>query len=189
MAVAAATNFETSEGLDRSGSASNEEAWYAIWTQSHYEHVVADQLSAKAFAPFVPEVSVWSKRLGAKRLIRVPMFPGYLFVRHAMEKRSYIEMLKVRGIVRILEDGWNRLTPVPDAEIDAIRRLVTANIPVFPHAHLRCGDRVRVVDGPLTGVEGLFVQDKLSKGRLVVSVSLLGRSVAVEMDCTGVRAC
>ena len=59
-------------------------------------------------------MSVWSKRGGEKRLIRVPMFPGYLFVRDAMDKKSYVEILKARGVVRILEDGWTRLTPIPD---------------------------------------------------------------------------
>ena len=83
-------------------------AWYAVWTQSHYENIVAQQLSAKGFAAFLPEMSVWSKRDGEMRLIRVPMFPGYLFVRDSMDKRSYIEILKSRGVVRILEDGWNK---------------------------------------------------------------------------------
>jgi transcription antitermination factor NusG len=133
-------------------------------------------------------MSVWSKRRGEQRLIRVPMFPGYLFVRDEMDKHSYIEILKSRGVVRILEDGWTRLTPVPDPEIDAIRRVVDSEVPVFAHEHLAHGDRVEVVAGPLTGLEGLFVQDRLAKGRLVVSVDLLGRSVAVEVDCTAVRS-
>jgi transcription elongation factor/antiterminator RfaH len=162
-------------------------SWYAVWTNSHCEQSVSQQLSSKGFSAFLPEMSVWSKRRGEQRLIRVPMFPGYLFVRDEMDKHSYIEILKSRGVVRILEDGWTRLTPVPDSEIDAIRQVVTAQVPVFAHEHLAQGDRVEVVEGPLTGLEGLFVHDKLSKGRLVVSVDLLGRSVAVEVDCTAVR--
>ena len=79
------------------------EAWYAVWTQSHYEHIVSQQLSAKGFDAFLPQMSVWSKRNSDMRLIRVPMFPGYLFVRDTMEKRSYIEILKARGVVRILD--------------------------------------------------------------------------------------
>jgi len=164
-------------------------AWYAVWTQSHYENIVAEQLSAKGFAAFLPEMSVWSKRDGEMRLIRVPMFPGYLFVRDSMDKRSYIEILKSRGVVRILEDGWTRLTPVPDEEIEAIQQVVGADVPVFPHANLARGDRVEVTDGPLAGLEGIFIQGKNSKGRLVVNVELLGRSVAVEVDGTAVKAC
>jgi transcriptional antiterminator NusG len=164
-------------------------AWYAVWTNSHCEQLVSQQLSAKGFSAFLPEMSVWSKRGGEPRLIRVPMFPGYLFVRDSMDKKSYVEILKARGVVRILEDGWSRLTPIPDDEIDAIQQVISADIPVFPHAHLAHGDRVEVTEGPLAGLEGLFVQNKPTKGRLVLTVDLLGRSVAVEVDAAAVRSC
>ena len=140
------------------------------------------QLSAKKFHTFLPEVPTWSPRLGMTHTVRAPMFPGYLFVRDAMSKTRYIDLLKVRGIVRVLEAGWSRLTPVPDEDIETIQRIVQAAVPVFPHAHLRQGDRVRVLEGPLTGLEGIFVQDRPSRGRLVVSMNMLGRSVAVEVD-------
>lgn len=166
-----------------------DDAWYAIWTRSHYEHVVLEQLSAKGFAAFLPEMGVWSKRTGQLHVVRVPMFPGYLFVRDPMDKHSYIEMLKVRGIVRILEDGWKRLTPIPDEQVEALERVHQASVPVLPHVALHEGDRVRVHDGPLAGLEGFFIQDKPTRGRLVVSVDLLGRGVAVEVDCTSVTPC
>ena len=110
------------------------------------------------------------------------MFPGYVFVRETLGKTRYVDLMKVRGVVRVLEDGWSRLTPVPDAEIEALQQIVSAEVVVYPCAHLRRGERVRVLEGPLAGVEGLFVHDKPSKGRLVVSVNMLGRSIGVEMD-------
>jgi transcription termination/antitermination protein NusG len=166
-----------------------EDAWYAIWTKSHCERLVAQQLMAKSFSPFLPEMDVRSKRAGATNLVHVPLFPGYLFVRHAMDKVSYVEILKARGVVRILESGWTRLTPIPDAEIDAIQRLVDSGLPIFSHEYFRQGDRVRVVEGPLTGLEGTFVRDKPNQGRLVVSINLLQTSVAVEVDGASVEAC
>jgi transcriptional antiterminator NusG len=172
----------TPECLPLTGTA----AWYAIWTHSHCEQPVAHQLAAKAFEVFLPEMSVRSRRAGKSRLIHVPMFPGYLFVRTAIDKHRYVEMVKIRGIVRVLADGWNRLAPIQDAEIDAIQRVMAAHVPVLPHAHLSAGDRVKVVEGPLAGVEGLFVQDRPHKGRLVLSIDLLGRSVAVEVDSDAV---
>jgi transcription antitermination factor NusG len=162
--------------------------WYAVWTRSNCERLVADQLSAKAFSSFLPEVSVWSRRVVRSRLVQAPIFPGYLFVRQAMDKASYIDILKARGVVRILE-GWTRLTPIPAPEIDAIQRLVGAGVPVYPHAYFQQGDRVRVAHGPLDGVEGIFVRDKPNKGRLVLSISLLRASVAVEVDAAAVEAC
>ena len=162
--------------------------WYAIWTRSNCERLVAEQLSAKGFTAFLPEMGARSRRNGTSHVVQVPMFPGYLFLRHAMEKASYIEILKARGIVRILEGGWSRLTPVADEDVDAIHQLVASGVPVFPHAYFREGDRVRVVEGPLVGLEGSFVRDKPHKGRLVVSVNLLQTSVAVEVDCALVEA-
>jgi len=161
--------------------------WYAIWTRSNCERLVAEQLSAKGFAAFLPEMSARSRRNGKSHVVQVPMFPGYLFLRHAMEKQSYIEILKARGVVRILERGWTQLTPVATEEVDAIQRLVASGAPVFPHAYFREGDRVRVVDGPLAGLQGMFLRDKPNKGRLVVSVNLLQTSVAVEVDCAFVE--
>jgi transcription antitermination factor NusG len=160
-----------------------------VWLRSNYEHAVNRQASAKGFQPFLPEVQVWSRRLGARRAIRTPMFPGYLFVRATLDKHRYIDLLKIQGVVRVLEDGWTRLTPVPDAEIDAIEQIAASGMVVFPCAHLRGGERVRVLAGPLAGVEGLFVHDRPSKGRLVVSVDMLGRSIAVEMDASDVEPC
>ena len=165
------------------------EAWYAVWLRSNYEHTVNRQLLAKGFQPFLPEVHAWSRRLGARHAIRTPMFPGYLFVRAALDKERYIDLLKVQGVVRVLEDGWTRLTPVPDAEIDAIQQIASAGVDVFPCAHLRGGERVRVLEGPLAGIEAVFVHDRPSKGRLVVSVDMLGRSIAVEMHSAAVEPC
>ena len=164
-------------------------AWYAVWTHSHCEHQVRQQLDARGFHSFLPEVQTWSKRLGSMHLIRTPMFPGYLFVRDTMDRQRYLTALQVRGIVRILEQGWDKLTPVPDDEIDAIQQLARADVPVLPCAHLRQGDRVRVREGALMGLEGFFVQDKPTKGRLVVSVTMLGRSVAVDVECTSIESC
>ena len=165
------------------------EAWYAVWLKSHFEHFVADQLSAKGFQIFLPQLPCWSIRRNEQQIVRSPMFPGYLFVRDTMDKHRYIDILKVRGIVRVLEDGWTRLTPVPDEEIAALQKIVEAEVPVFAHAHLNYGDRVRVLAGPLTGLEGIFLRDNSSRGRLIVSVDLLGRSVAIEVDVTAVEPC
>jgi transcription termination/antitermination protein NusG len=177
----------------------NAESWYAIWTRSHCERLVEQQLTARGFSPFLPEVATLRPGSGqstrntagrARNNVKAaPMFPGYLFVRDAMTKERYVEMLGVRGIVRVLEDGWTRLTPVPESDIDAIRHIVESGVAVFPHPLLRHGDRVRVVDGPLSDIEGIFVTDSQQKGRLVVTIDLLGRSVALEVSGEDVVRC
>jgi transcription antitermination factor NusG len=175
------------EALMQDGQATmNRAQWFVVWTQSHGERVVCDQLIAKGFQVFLPTMRTWSRQRGTRRMISLPMFPGYTFIKHALDKYSYVEILKTRGVVRVLGDGWERLTPVPDAEVEAIRRLSQSELPVFPHAYMREGQWVRITDGPLRGMEGVLVQSKPNKGLLVISVDLLRRSVAVEVDGTQV---
>jgi transcription antitermination factor NusG len=114
------------------------------------------------------------------------MFPGYLFLHHAMDKASYVETRKARGLVRILGERWDRLAVVPDDEMEAVRRVVESHLPALPHPYLREGCRVRITRGPLADVEGILLRVKPNKGLLVVSLNLLQRSLAVEIDCTQV---
>jgi transcriptional antiterminator NusG len=160
--------------------------WYALYTRSHCEQLVYEQLAARGFFVFLPKLDVWSRRGGVRHRISMPMFPSYLFLHRTMDKISYIEISKARGLVRILGERWDRLSIVPESEIDAIQRVLQAELPVAPHPYLREGQRVRIMYGPLTGVEGILVQSKPNKGLLVLSIELLRRSIAVEVDATGV---
>jgi transcription termination/antitermination protein NusG len=162
--------------------------WHALYTRSHCEQLVCDQLAAKGFSMFLPKIDVWSQRAGKRHLISVPMFPGYLFLQHAIDKSSYIEVRKARGLVRILAESWDKPSIVPDAEIEAIHTTLSVSIPVMPHPYLREGQRVRITQGSLRGVEGIFIQSKPAKGLLILSVDLLQRSIAVEIDCRMVTA-
>ena len=158
--------------------------WFVLWTHSHCEQLVYDQLNGKGFSVFLPTIKTWSRRKGARRIITLPMFPGYVFLHEAIEKRTYVEIQKTRGLVRILGERWDRLTSVADPEIESIQRAVLANAPMIPYPYLREGQQVRIAGGPLAGLTGLLVQVKPNKGLLVLSVDLLQRSVAVEVDCT-----
>ena len=161
-------------------------AWHALWTRSHCEQLVHDQLAAKGFDLFLPMIDRWSRRGGLRHLIRIPMFPGYVFLHGVVDKASYVEVVKARGLVRVLGERWDRLATVPDGELEAIRRIVDARVPALPYAYLREGQRVRITRGPLEDVEGILVRTKPNRGLLVVSVDLLQRSVAVHVDCTWV---
>src|SRR5947209_3290944 len=162
--------------------------WRVLWTRSNCEQLVHDQLAAKGFDPFLPTVEAWSRRGGVRRLARIPMFGGYLFLRHAMDKASYLEVYKARGLVRILGERWDRLDVVPDSEIEAIQKVVHSGLSILPYPYLREGQRVRITRGPLADVEGILLRVNPKKGLLVVSVELLRRSVAVHLDCTLLEA-
>jgi transcription antitermination factor NusG len=156
--------------------------WYALYTQSHCEQLVYEQLVAKGFHLFLPKIQVWSQRAGVRHRIAVPMFPGYLFLHSLMDSANYLAVRKARGLVRILGQGWDRLAVVPEEEIQTICAVLRSRLPIRPHPYLREGQRVRIRRGPLSGVEGIFTGGKANKGRLVVSVELLQQSVAVEVD-------
>lgn len=158
--------------------------WHVLWTRSHCEQIVHEQLLAKGFQPYLPTLDVWSRRRGLRHRIRVPMFPGYVFLHNALDKHGDVEVRKARGVVAILGDRWDRRAVVPEREMQAIEKLIQSGLPALPHPFLTHGQRVRITRGPLADVEGILLRAKPNKGLLLLSVDLLQRSVAVEVDCT-----
>lgn len=179
---------EGGEALNPAGTTVSgaRDAWHVLWTHSHCEDVVSEQLTARGFHPFLPKVETWSRRAGKRRLSARPMFPGYVFLNDVLDKAAHCDVRKARGLVRVLGDGWDRPALVPDEEMQGIRRLAAARVPAFDHPYLREGRRVLIVDGPLAGLDGVLVKADPARGLLVLSVHLLQRSVAVEVDCTQV---
>ena len=168
--------------------AASSPSWHVLWTRSNCEQQVCNRLTAQGLEVFLPKIGAWSRRGGQRHLAQVPMFPGYLFVHHVMDKPSYIEVCKSPGLVSILGERWDRLDVVPDPEIEAIQRALRTKLPVLPHPYLREGQRVRITRGPLADVEGIFVRGNPTTGLLVVSIHMLCRSVAVAVDTTLVEA-
>src|SRR5215510_10417010 len=90
--------------------------WYALYTRSHCEQLVYEQLAAKGFHLLLPKIQVWSQRAGGRHRIEVPMFPSYLFLHSLVDSATYLEVRQARGLVRILGQGWDRLAVVPEEE-------------------------------------------------------------------------
>ena len=162
--------------------------WHVLWTQSNCEQLVHDRLAGLGFELFLPTVNAWCRRGRVRLISRIPLFRGYVFLRHAIDKTSYLEICKTRGLVRILGERWDRLDVVPDRDISTIRQVLGTRLPILPYPYLRDGQRVRIIRGPLTDVEGVLVRKNPNKGLLVISVDLLRRSIAVQVDCTSVEA-
>ena len=158
--------------------------WHVLWTRSNAEQIVHDQLTSNGFELLLPKIHVWTRRNGLRHPSHVPMFPGYLFLHHCMDKVKYAEVLKTRGLVKLLGESWDRLAVVPDREIEAIHKVHSSRLAARPHVYLRDGERVRITQGLLAGVEGILVRSKTNKGLVVISIDMLQRSVAVEIDCT-----
>ena len=157
--------------------------WYAVYTTVRHEKVVAQQLeqrSVEAFLPLYRSVQRWKDR---RKLVELALFPGYVFVKIAIEER--IRVLQVPGVVSLV--GFNGKFPaLPETEITALRSGLQNNLYAEPHPYLRIGKRVRVVRGPMTGAEGILTRKK-DRYRVVISIDVLVRSVAVEIDATDVE--
>lgn len=152
--------------------------WFAIQVRSRFEWRVSAMLKCTGYETFLPtyrDRRNWSDRI---KEVRVPLFPGYTFCRFDPQRR--LPILQTPGVMDIVSFG-NRPTPVPETEISAVRSVVETNLAVQPWPFLQVGQKVRISKGPLTGVEGFLVEFKHSF-RLVVSITILNRSVAAELD-------
>jgi len=158
-------------------------AWYALYTRHQHEKNSARILASKGFDTFLPLYTAahqWKDRV--KRL-SLPLFPCYVFIRGGIDRR--FEVLTTPGIHSWVGVAGNPL-PIADTEIESIRQVVETSLRVEPHPFLKCGDWVRVRSGPLAGIEGILVRKK-NLLRLVLSVELLEKSVAVEVDASAVE--
>jgi transcription antitermination factor NusG len=157
--------------------------WFALRLRSNHERTAVAHLRERGYEEFSPSYKVekrWSDR--TKQIDRF-LFPGYIFCRFNPNDR--LSILTVPGVVDVV--GFGKLPErIPDTEIDRVRRMVDSGLPVSPYPYLQVGQTVVIERGPLTGLEGILVEVK-GKARLVVSVTLLQRSVSAEVDRNAIR--
>ena len=158
-------------------------AWCAIYTRHQHEKAIAHILSAKGLEVFLPLYNATRRWKDRTMHLSLPLFPCYLFLRGMKGHR--LEVVTTPGIVSVLSINGEPAA-IPESEIEAVRRVVEWGNRVEPHPYLRRGDRVRVISGPLQGLEGILVRKK-SFFRLVLSVEILERSAAVEVDVSAVE--
>jgi transcription antitermination factor NusG len=167
--------------IDRSSCV--DQPWWAIYTRHQHEKTVSDMLTAKGFDVFLPLYSATRRWKDRSKLLSLPLFPCYVFVKGGSERK--LQVVSTPGVHMILYHG-ERVAVVPEEQIDAIRRLIEGRFRVEPHPFLKCGQRVRVLRGALEGVEGILVRKKNSC-RLVLSVDMLAQAVAMEVNASDVE--
>jgi transcriptional antiterminator NusG len=162
-------------------------AWYAIRVKPHFEQTVSTGLRGKGYEEFLPLQSKVRRESHRTRSVTQPLFPGYVFSR--FDHRNRLPILTIPGVFQIVASG-REPAAVSDREIDSLRRVLDSPFPAQSCPYLDAGAPVRITSGPLTGVEGLVTETK-GRLRVVVSVRLLQRSVAVEVDTDSVcpRGC
>jgi transcription antitermination factor NusG len=154
--------------------------WYAVLTRSRHEKQVERLLSEKRVESFLPlrrEVHRWKDRY---KQVELPLFSGYVFVRMAPQTDTRLHVLRTVGVVRIVGFAQHDAA-IPAEQIETLRRLMASDAPLHRHRYLRVGQRVKVISGTLSGVEGTLVRLRKSD-RLLISITQIRQSVAVELS-------
>jgi len=155
-----------------------EPRWYAAYTRANHERGVHDQFLQRSIDSFLPayrSVRRWKDR---QMRLQLPLFPGYVFVRIPLRER--LRVLEVRGVAWLV--GFNGLpAALEEGEVESLRRALAQGSSALPHRYLTIGQRVRVIEGPLQGAEGIVARRK-GNFRLVLSISLIKRSVMVDVS-------
>jgi len=157
-----------------------DDSWYVLHTKSRFENVVNEGLTKKSLEVFLPKIQVRSKRRDRKVMIRVPLFPGYLFVKTNLEPHEHIEIVKTVGAVRLVGNKDGPIS-VPSETVDSLKIIVQGNDSVTTGSRFKKGARVIVVHGPFAGVVGTFVRHR-GKGRVIVNIEALGQYAGVNVS-------
>lgn len=161
----------------------NVERWYALQLRTRWESSTAALLSAKGYQTFLPTSKTLRQVRGTSSVVETPLFPGYVFCRFNACNR--LPVLVTPGVIAVV--GRGRIpVAVEDSEIESLQTAVSTGLRVEPCPFLEVGQVVRIADGALAGIEGILTGFKGIQ-RIVLSVSLLRRSVALEVDRSAIR--
>lgn len=157
--------------------------WYALMTKPRHEKVACAGLVGKGYEVMLPTYRTWYRSGGGLRSSDLPLFGGYLF--SYFEAQQRLPLLVTPGVLGVLSNGRVPL-PLDDREVEAIRQVCVSELPLQPWPYLQTGDRVRIEVGALRGVEGIYARDEKAD-RLIISITLLRRSVSVKMPREWIR--
>jgi transcription antitermination factor NusG len=156
------------------------ESWYGLHTRPRHEKIVAQRLQERGVATFLPlitEVHRWSDR---KKTVEMPLFSCYVFAKFKPNRAERLHVLRVDGVFSLV-GAKGEGTPIPTAEIDAVRSLVETDLPWASHPFLKIGQRVRIRSGALDGMEGILLS-RNGDQTLVISIEAIQRSLSVRVE-------
>jgi transcription termination/antitermination protein NusG len=161
-------------------------SWYAVSTRSRQEKLATltlKSLGIRNFLPLVEEERRWSDR---RKVVEIPLFPGYLFVQIPRTVEAQLTVRKVPGIVNFV-GSQNGPLAVPESELDSVRAVLSRGSGCSTCPFIQAGDRVRVVAGALVGIEGTFLRHG-AQSKLIISVEMIQRSVSVNVAASDVES-
>jgi transcription antitermination factor NusG len=157
--------------------------WFALTVKPRHDKAVSHALAAKGYETLVPTYTKRNRYAARVKESELPLFPGYVFCR--LDPMARLPILLTPGVIQILGAGRVPI-PVDETEIASLRSAINANVPLQPSPFFQAGQRVRIAEGSLAGVEGTVMSTRQGP-RLVLSITLLQRSVQLEIDCDRVR--
>jgi transcription antitermination factor NusG len=158
--------------------------WYAAYTRANHERRVAEQFVERGVENFLPQYESVRKWKDRRVRLQMPLFPGYVFVHLALQNR--LKVLQVPGVAYLVGFA-GKPAAVPEEEFARVRGYLDKGLRAEPHPYLRAGRRVRVRSGPLEGLEGIVLRRK-NGNRLVISLELIQRAMAVDLDGADLEA-
>ncbi len=157
---------------------STDPQWFAATVRPQHEAAVARAFETRGFEPFSPTYEMRSQWTDRSKTLRRPLFPGYVLCR--FERSAKATVVKTPGVTSIVGFGGVAV-PIADDEVERVKTMVASELPLQPWPFLEQGDRVRIEQGPLRGLDGFVVRGQ-DDYRLVVNVTFLRRSVSVSVD-------
>jgi transcription termination/antitermination protein NusG len=167
-------------------AANLEESWFALYVQVNHEREVTKRLEQRDIDAFLPLVESWSKRRDRRKKVSLPLFPGYIFVRAVLDNITHVHILKTPGALTLIGNSEGPLA-IPPYQIESLQTMLRSPEPIQLNPYLKEGDWVHVIRGPLSGCMGILLRQNPKKGRLIVSVDIICRSVCVELDMEDVE--
>jgi transcription antitermination factor NusG len=156
--------------------------WYAVYCKSRHERLVNERLLAKGITTYLADYETrvqWGIRL---RKVKKNLLPGYVLVQAQMDSRAYLNILQTQSVVKFVGNPWPKLSWIPDDQVESLQLLLGSHEHFEELPYWRAGDKVEVIAGPLAGLRGLIDGASNRKNRVIVSIDLLRRSVAVEVE-------
>lgn len=169
-----------SESLPRAGAAVGRACWFAVRTRSNHERIATARLLAKGVDAYLPTLVTRSRRRDRRAVVSRPLFAGYFFARFHLDQRDRIEVLQAPGVMHLVGFG-GRPAAVPDWQIESVRIALESRNRADVVLGIGPGESVQVISGPLAGARGVVLKRR-EGNRLLISIDLLGRGLAVDME-------
>lgn len=160
--------------------------WYCIYVKSRHEFKVFERLKKAGIEAFLPAVERLRKWKDRKKLVKFPLFPGYLFVYMKKSHELMLKVIKTPGVVTFIKNPSGEPESVPDEQIIPLKRAIENGKEIDPYPYLKEGQQVRIKSGPLAGATGIL-RKKERQHYFILSIHMLQRSVSVKIDASEVE--